>query len=512
MKDTVNLIYNIMKNLFVFGVLAIMAMACTKEERLADLPDTEVSNSEIGIISLSSKEELKDLIENGTTTPTRASDFGIKNLMTSINSVDILSDPILSVEASRIGISNPASKNVYDTFGYDYLVPNENFASLLNAKGEIQVRDTIYKISPRGTFYFQKDALAVFEANYDTLLDAPVTKLSEGRYIIDVSQVDSSLQKIDIYIADTYQTGCDTWNKEFYEEVDPYYSEAETNPAPGLTKASGEEWIEALDIDWNSQEVFYTDSHTWVGGILQDAFGRNVNFDTEFDNKHRIKTRMYYYDYVVYSEIGATTKMQKKNWIGAWVKTPATEIYQIWNNMVIRAELTSRVEYPHTGNGENTPRHYLCTVQEEIPGSGLTGNVAYYAGRPLTDAEYESLANEDYVQAVIDMNVSGDVNLSERVHAMKYICEDGIYTVVYPFGKIAQNTDEVKSLFSKDFHIMINFSLSGLTLPSNTFKNWLDAVSAQSLKAPELLQGELRSAAKYEGAVKGMRLIKTREQ
>lgn len=137
MKDTVNLIYNIMKNLFVFGVLAIMAMACTKEERLADLPDAEVSNSEIGVISLSSKEELKDLIENGTTTPTRASDFGIKNLMTSINSVDILSDPILSVEASRIGISNPASKNVYDTFGYDYLVPNENFASLLNAKGEI---------------------------------------------------------------------------------------------------------------------------------------------------------------------------------------------------------------------------------------------------------------------------------------------------------------------------------------------------------------------------------------
>ena len=72
------------------------------------------------------------------------------------------------------------------------------------------------------------------------------------------------------------------------------------------------------------------------------------------------------------------------------------------------------------------------------------------------------------------------------------------------------NKGEIQSKFSKDFHIFIGLDLSGGSLPQD-FKGWLQAAQAEQLKVPELIQGEMMTAAIYNGDTKGMRLIKKNE-
>lgn len=72
------------------------------------------------------------------------------------------------------------------------------------------------------------------------------------------------------------------------------------------------------------------------------------------------------------------------------------------------------------------------------------------------------------------------------------------------------NKGEIQSKFSKDFHIFIGLDLSGGSLPQD-FKGWLQASQAEQLKVPELIQGEMMTAAIYNGDTKGMRLIKKNE-
>jgi hypothetical protein len=67
---------------------------------------------------------------------------------------DYEKDPILSYEISQIVEDElDPEKSIYRLLGYNELVPNEDFARLLNVRGEFCVGDTIYKVSPKGTYF-----------------------------------------------------------------------------------------------------------------------------------------------------------------------------------------------------------------------------------------------------------------------------------------------------------------------------------------------------------------------
>lgn len=62
-------------------------------------------------------------------------------------------------------------RNEYKEYLYEY-IPNENFAKLLNIESEIIVENTVYKITPNGTYYFSIDKKDVFDRmySYDSLI------------------------------------------------------------------------------------------------------------------------------------------------------------------------------------------------------------------------------------------------------------------------------------------------------------------------------------------------------
>ena len=485
-------------------LMPIIALAsCAKQE--TDLLNS-VQDSKTQILQMNhydTKDALNQVIDicDGEIVSTKSS--GIDNIRETIfinaNSLDIDSDPILSVEADALSLNlTDLSGDIYHLFGYDWRVPNKTFASLLNYRGEIAVSDSVYKVSPRGTYSFPSEALETFEKHYCEIFNSKIIPIGESFYTIDIPQL-----KNVVFLKDTYSTDCNIYTEDITVDASTK-SEVWSIATKGT---EDDDWKEALKINWNSQDKYYTDAKTWAGKLIQGVVGRNVSFEKMFDDKHRLKAKLYYYDYAVYSEIGALSKMQKKNWIG-WGETTPEKMFQIWSNIVIWVPFQNTVPYPHVSTGNNIPREYLGSKVEEIPGIGKTGKVAYFAGRDLSDAELQKFASSGYVQGVIDLKINVDKDrLDTRTMAAKYITERGVYVVIYPYGKMTMKSGEIQSKFSKDFHIQIGVSLTPGALPT-TFKGWFNSVSAQALKAPQLLQGEMRTAAKFNGEIKGMRLIK----
>ena len=180
------------KKLFYVAAIIITMISCTKI--VDEVSITHDAQHEVLIQRLSTPEELRQMIESndGNVVATKSSYDTFKSLLTEINSEELNLDPILSVESQLLNVTIPEQGlfSIYELLGYDWLVPNKTFASLLNVRGEVEVADTIYKVSPRGTFFFHKDLLKTFEDNYADILNAQYLKLDTSTYISEVPEAE----------------------------------------------------------------------------------------------------------------------------------------------------------------------------------------------------------------------------------------------------------------------------------------------------------------------------------
>lgn len=147
-----------MKRIIIYLSFMLLYVFCSCSEEFmphkVEGATTEKSQSkENGFLSLPSKGALQSAIEQGTITRSTLSNFVENGTFTSL--LDEVSpnasclDDLTEEEKDTI-LSQHLS--YYEAFGYDELVPNENFAKLLNWKGEILVDDSLYRITPIGTF------------------------------------------------------------------------------------------------------------------------------------------------------------------------------------------------------------------------------------------------------------------------------------------------------------------------------------------------------------------------
>ena len=225
------------------------------------------------------------------------------SLFSALHESIIKNDPVLSYEAARIDAQSADdglpyytfSSSVYDRVGYDKLVPDKDFARLLNARGELCVRDTMYKVSPRGTYYFPVSKRDAFEHKYAEYEQLDGTEVAEKTYLIDK----------DIYRFDTFN--------EY--SVDPSFEDA-----PVATKAKGTE------STWNGHPRYTGDA-----GLLDGE-----SYFDYLPNNRRLKGHIFHYDYVVFDERGAIAKCQKKAWIG-WSSIKSKLVRITWNNVIVKS-------------------------------------------------------------------------------------------------------------------------------------------------------------------------------
>ena len=108
----------------------------------------------------------------------------------------------------------------YEASGFEELVPNKNFAKLLNPNGEVIVNDTVFYINSNGTYYFQKSLEEEFKSIYavdslGTEIAKDLYRLADGIYRYN-SFIESEVEEIEIEL--TYGE-YNIWEEEDDDEI-----------------------------------------------------------------------------------------------------------------------------------------------------------------------------------------------------------------------------------------------------------------------------------------------------
>lgn len=269
-----------MKNInlfFAFMSLMLFSMSCRND----NLP--ELSNKENALSSNSmsfdkevtynfnNKNELYNTIWNDESTKTRST-IEVPSKFVSLLDKIQENDTILNqfTEEEKTYILNE-SLTYYDILGLEDFIPNENFARLLNSKGEIIVNDSIYRITPWGTL--------CGKVEHRELIDNAYQKLQN--------------EAIDI--------NCNDYSNKINDEVVLINSFNHTNY---ITEYNGTEMgsqphsrTATEQIPYNSFPRYSSESHTFVGKLTGKIFGDRSVKHHNFMPGYRVKGSLYDYDY-----------------------------------------------------------------------------------------------------------------------------------------------------------------------------------------------------------------------
>lgn len=298
-----------MKALFQLIPLLILLSCAKIEDYDSNMLDSQSTNSieAVSLLVFDSNESLaEEIAKTSNETKTRSTvDGAFMSLFTTLKNYDYEKDPILSYEISQIVEDElDPEKSIYRLLGYNELVPNEDFARLLNVRGEFCVGDTIYKVSPKGTYYFPLSMRSFFEHNYAKL---------EG---IIGEEIEKSTFRVaeDIYRYNTFSVDENSINSDYIR-----------------TKAS-----DLPVFNWS-------DYPTHTGDVLD-----NVVFTYTMPDKKRMKTRVYHHNYVAYQERGAYVKVQKKAIV--WSDIDSAILNITWRNLLFKANYGASFQEPFGNN------------------------------------------------------------------------------------------------------------------------------------------------------------------
>lgn len=218
---------------------------------------------------------------------------------------------------SNIDLSPPAGPELEET-PLDSLVQDPYFASMLNPQGEIEVENAIYKVTGYGTFISAPED----KPEVDDLVDQLNNGVLELNNI--VTNEGGSFFKIlgkFIRIYDTYGTISDQKDDKMNVQDYPvtYSSTYQYRP-------DTDAWI------YDSLPTIQYGGKTWLGKVFESIRGRDEVFTDNFESKRRVRVTFYNSSWVVYSSVGISVQMQKKNWIG-WSGTEANELRLGWDAM-----------------------------------------------------------------------------------------------------------------------------------------------------------------------------------
>ena len=229
-----------MKHIFTVAMIcttfSFLCISCQKECIIDDTSSEKNEANKTEMLSFSSRESLESTIDGqGLLTKSNSTVILKDNLLSSLEGDRFISDPIISVECSILEVSsNSVGGSVFDILGYNELVPNKSFASLLNYRGEIEVRDTVYKVSPKGTYYFHKSLLNEFERNYKDIVLAELRLVRKGTYMVVLPN--SGTINEQVYLKDTFANSCEIMRDGLNENT------SETNTYPKTKAVEDERW------------------------------------------------------------------------------------------------------------------------------------------------------------------------------------------------------------------------------------------------------------------------------
>lgn len=486
-----------------FAVMALMAtfVACEKmdiDEPIEDANKIEIDKeSDIEILSFNSRESLEQAIQKGLNY-----DSFYKRL--AVNAV--------TSEIRQTLRSANVEGNEKIEIAFEDLVPEENFAQLLNKDGEIIVNDTLYRINIDGTFYAHKgfteelrNAVKNYELNEEVIIGADLYKIGAN-----------------VYRFDTYK------NADFSD----YYSDLEDE-----TDESGFRSTAAQSLHVKQLPVADGLKFTIVGKFFQGKGVRKSNtvvFPKE-KNK-RLNCAVFEYNNVARQSTGITAKIQKRiGWpIKYWAKVKywdASNIVIGYEDIVIKCDQPA--SFPNFNEELNKMRslgkqsYPLEKLRTQLPfPDWMKESIFVNISLPLlVDEEYEipvkdliAIAKPKIVELGNEVNrrnrppFAQPENLTYEQILRKYSLGVPLYTkdaiyLVFPRAAIYNKQDEteIKKRFSYDF--IREFVIGYSTDPYNPSFNWKNIkVDYKGAPNARILGGDCFAAGYHQGDWVGYRL------
>ena len=366
------------------------------------------------------------------------------------------------------------------TLALDTLVPNKSFAALLNSNGEIVLNDTIFKITPNGTYKYPKNKELIFNRLFDadsllmgTLISENFYKITDGIYRYD----------------------------SFKDEIIQVLDEP-TNESINITGISKVSNASSGEPNFNSFPTYNADRHTFFGKIVQSLIGGTKTYDVDFkeNSDKRLKGKFYFYNYGIYAESGVTGTTQRKRWIG-WSDTEADELRMGWKGVVLEMDLPKPIPIPN-----NQPIVMSNPFEQSLPGNrelGKTVNLVLYdvpTDLLLRAAKY---GFDELCRQLKSLNNKP----AAKPAAVNVISPTKIYTIIFNENKKGYNIEKLNHVFSSQFKFKI--SINAMDFPSNAVQ-WANAFKGTlDLPYPKMKYGEIYTCAKFGTEWKGMKIVKS---
>lgn len=420
-------------------------------------------------LKVSDKESLKNLILSGNSTCTRSvEEQEYVSLMDVVRSDDPIFQQFSKEEQDYV---KENELTYYDVLGFDDIVPNENFARLLNSRGEIQVRDSVYRITAYGTLATNME--------HEKDLDVAVRLLEDGNF--DESKVPSV-------------------------KVIGSYTNVE------MKKIGDKETRTPIEsIPYEKFPSYSSESHTVAGYLIGKLFGDRSVKHHDFMKGYRIKGSLYDYDYGVYSEIGAFVASRKKRGgffkkINGWKGTRAQELTIVYRGVVLELDtkLPNHLEFPKTTTilSEN--------VSMEIPGVGNKIHCVDICGKEITEGQIMALAGKGLNFGLSKLNEYVDKKKKKKIkndtRAVRILTPTKVYVVILDNQINEYNVEQVRKVFNSSVKFFVSSSMLSNPISAKAaydFMRGLDELPVKKMKG-----GQVILAGKINNTWGGMKISK----
>lgn len=493
-----------MKKVFLMMSLALMAVfvtSCTNDqfdEMDNGTTESVLSSSQNSVMEISSKKDFLSLIENGYSEGTRAGICCEKpsqfiSLMDVISpNAEILNE--LSAEERDIILQNKMT--YYEAFGYENIIPNENFAQIVNIDGEIIVQDSLYRISDVATFVSSKEdarELREYLANVDEdvlqdrIMSSPKSRIQLTPRITAVRLVEKiSEEDSDCGIGDW--AGRSTGS-----------SDSGNNGGSSYSKEDGTGEINLNQIPFSSFPTYSSSSHTFVGKIIDSLFGERHTRHHKFRNGYRVSGSLYDYNYGVYRECGAFVRMDKKRGgvfklINGWKDIDADKLVLHIDHVV----LETKISFSNSVLSKTPTKPVLLGVSNY----GNSKQVEIF-GRNWSKSDVDRMVGLGAKELFNYLKSELGTDIPNNTRSLVFVTPQKLYKVVYQQTFQANNKHKIREVFSSGCSFVLSINAS-------SWQKSIMSTIQETLKSPSyhIVDGQVKLAGKLNNDWGGMIIYK----
>lgn len=461
-----------------FIVMGALFLASCADDNAMLVSNEKVSSKveEVSLLEFKDKDVLKNAIENAI--PVTRSVSGNPNF---ISLMDVVreDDPLyiaLSAEEQQEVKEN--SLSYYEVLEYENIIPNENFARLLNSKGEIQVKDSIYRITHFGTLCANVEHKEEIELAYIQLQKDTVDFSNESLSFVQVTP---------------YVKLVNSYHRINFNEESAGSETANSSITRTATK----------DIPYGTFPHYSSNSHTFVGKIFGGIFGDRSVKHHNFMKGYRIKGSLYDYDYGPYAEVGTFVASRKKRGgffrkLNGWKGVKAQELSITYKGIVLEMDL----KIPTNMSMPKAPIIVGNHSSLEIKGAGKPIVCLDICGLEITDAQIGKIAKEGL--PALKKIVGNNINSNTR--AARILTPSKLYIVILDNQINEYNVEQVRKVFSSSVKFFISSSIISNPISVKAAADLFNGL--RSLTVKRMKYGEVILAGKINNRWGGMVITK----